>query len=83
MVLHDGVREKQIEPVGVSILGCAQIGVSCFCGVCKGKLTGGLIVGGEKVVHLRIDTTIHLIGGLGIVQVSFLLEFLIDAHLVL
>ena len=83
MVVLDRVREELVEPVGITVLSLAQIVGTGLRSVGQTILTSNSVVLGNQLVHLTIDTAGSGIGSLSIVQVTFLLHFLIDAHLIL
>ena len=83
MVHLDAVREQTAEPVGVAIFGSTQIGSLSLVGVSQTKLTAGGIVLSDELIHLTINTARRCVCNFGIVQITLLSEFLINAHLVL
>ena len=83
MVLGDGVAEKHVEPVGVSVLSLAQIGVACLEGVGERILAGSRVVGVHELVHLTIDTTVGSTVGVGEVEVAGTFHFAVYTHLLL
>ena len=83
MGVLDVVLEQEVEPVGVAVLGLAQVGRDVLGRIAQGEGAGGGVVLREHLVHLAIDARLRGVGQLGIVEVAFLLQFLIDRHLVL
>ena len=83
MVGLDGVAEQELEPVGVAVLGGAQIGGAGLVSVGQAELAGRLVISVDQLVHLAVDTAVGGVGDLGVVEVTLLIEFLVDVHLVL
>ena len=58
MRVLDGGREQAVEPVGVAVLGRAEIfSLGLWC-VRQSELSCLRIILTEKLVHLAIDTTV-------------------------
>ena len=83
VVVHHRRLEQLAKPVGIAILGIAQIGSLGLRRVGQGKLAGHGIILAQHLVHLAKDTRVGSIGSAGIEQVAFLLQLLIHGHLVL
>ena len=83
MVMLNTVSEQEVKPVGIAILSLTQVVGDRFRRVRQSKLTGCLVVLTDELIHLAIYTAGRCRGCLGIVEVAFLLQLLIDAHLVL
>ena len=83
VVVLDAVREQQVEPVGVAEFGVPQVSGLGFQGIGQGELLGHGIVLAQELVHLSVDTAVLGIGDIRVVQPAFLLQFLVDGHLVL
>ena len=83
VVVLDRVVEQDVEPVRVAELGGAEVGVSRRLGVREAEGAAGFVILGDQLVHLAVDTAVAGVGRLGVVQVTLLLELLVDFHLVL
>ena len=83
VVVLDGTLEQEVEPVGVAVFGGLEVSRNGFGGVLQTESARGRIILGNQLVHLAVDTAVHAVCGLGVVEVTFLLELLVDGHLVL
>ncbi len=83
VVVLNIVGKKKIEPVCVPELGLPQVSGFGFRGVRKRELSGDRVVLTQHLVHLAIDSAVGGIGDFRIIQITFLLKFLIDGHLIL
>ena len=79
----DAVGEQPVEPVGVPVLGGTQVSRLRGGRVLQAVLAGGLVVLGDELVHLAVNTAFRCVGGTGILQETLLLQLLVNAHLVL
>ena len=83
VVVLDIVGEELVEPVRVAVLGGAEVSGLRGVGVREAELTAGLVELGNQLIHLTIDTAVGGVGRTGIQEVTLLLQFLVDGHLVL
>ena len=83
MVVLHAVREQQAEPVRIAVFRGAQVGGAGLGRVLEAELAGGGVVLADQLVHLAVDTAVHGVRRLRVVQVTLLLELLVDGHLVL
>ena len=83
MVVLNRVGEQEVEPVGIPILCSPQVSSLCCSSIGESELSGSLVILADELVHLSVDTAVHAVCGLCVIEVTFLLEFLIDGHLVL
>ena len=83
VVVLDVVGEQPVEPVRVAVLGGAEIGGLGGGRVLQAELPGRLVELGDQLVHLSVDTALRSVGRPRVLQVTLLLQFLVDTHLVL
>ena len=81
--MHDGIREKLIKPVCITVLCITKIRQFSSFRIRKSELPLVWIVLSYQLIHLSVDTTIGCISRFCIVKIALLLQFLIDCHLVL
>lgn len=83
MGLHQIVIVEQVEPVGVSHLGFAQICVAGRLGVSQSIFTGHRIVCVDQTIHGTVHTAAAGVGKRCEAEPAFLFHFLVDTHLLL
>ena len=83
MVLHDGRREKLLEPVGIAILSLLEISILRLLIVGKSEHTRSTVVGIDELIHLSIYTIVAAIEDIRKIEPSLIPQLLVDGHLVL
>ena len=83
MIHHNGITEKQVEPIGISIFGFAQISILSFRSLSKTIHSVGFVIPVIQLIHFPIHTTIGSTIHAGKVQITFITHFFINPHLVL
>ena len=83
VVLHDGVREEMLEPVGIAKFSLTQVSIASLFRVGKGKLASLRIESVDQFIHVTINSVVTTIEDFGEIEPTAIGKFAIDAHLVL
>ena len=83
MVAGDVVVEQYVEPVGVAVLGLAEVGVPRLLGVHQPERAAGGVLLVDQMVHLAVHTAVGRAVDIGQVEVAGLLHLFVDTHLLL
>ena len=83
MILHDVIAEEQVEPVGITELCLLQVGVHGSIGIGQPILSVGLVILGDEVVHLTIQTSGGAVGKCRELKPTLGGHFFVDTHLLL